>query len=83
MGYVLSCNYKGCFIQIGHQVCGRASLSDLSHQTISHPEVEFYTGRLVLGRIVNIKLNGKIDLSLKKFIVKYGVKYSYDSLRAG
>jgi ribosomal protein S1 len=58
-------------------------LSDLSHKHISHPEIEFYPGKLVLCRIVNIRNNGFLDISLKELIVKFGIELGLEELKVG
>ena len=75
---MLSCSSKGCFVKFGDNTVGRATLSDLSHKHISHPEIEFYPGKLVLCRIVNIRNNGFLDISLKELIVKFGIELGLD-----
>lgn len=49
---------------------------EFSDDVLKNPKEHFYHNRLVIGRIIKIQKDGKIDISLRESIIKYGYKYS-------
>jgi len=64
IGYVNACNNNGCFIKIGHNLTVKSNLNQLSDTYIKEPEKFFTKNKIVIGRFIDVKENGKIDATL-------------------
>ncbi|EAR99985.1 S1 RNA-binding domain protein (macronuclear) [Tetrahymena thermophila SB210] len=83
VGYINQTNDKGCFIKIGQDTVVRASLNELSDEHIAKPQTHFYQNKLVVGRIIQIKEDGKIEASLRESVIKYGYSMDDSKLQVG
>ena len=86
LGYVHQTNDKGCFIKIDRNTTARAKLTELTDENINDTtsyELKFYKNRLVLGRIINILPDQKIEVSIRESVVKYGFPLEIDKLTVG
>ena len=83
LGYVHQTNDKGCFIKLSADTFARAKLSELSDENITNFELKFYRNRLVIGRILNILPDQKIEVSLRESVVKYGFPLELDKISKG
>ena len=81
LGYISQTNEKGCFIKIHNSTTIRAAVSELSDEHLANPSKELYANRLVLGRIISTKADGKIDASLRESVIKYGTSLNLDTLK--
>ena len=70
-------------MSIQDKCIARAALSELSDEIIKNANLQYYDNRLVLARIIKIKEDGKIELSLRESIIKYGYNLSLESLKMG
>lgn len=53
--YVVETNKKGCFVRCSRQIEGRAILKEVCDGFLPNPDVSFPPGRLVIGKIKQIK----------------------------
>jgi len=83
LGYVHQTNSKGCFIKIAAETIVRAKLSELSDELLENSELEFYRNKLVIGRIIKIHEDGKLEASLRESIVKFGFPLELETLNEG
>lgn len=84
LGYVHQTNSNGCFIHLAKDVTARAKLTELSDNILeekSRLEVIFHKNRLVIGRILSILPDNKIDVSLRESVVKYGFPLNSDTIK--
>lgn len=57
--YVVSTTNKGCFVRLSRFVEGRIILKELSDDFIPNPSTAFPPGRLIVGKVKNIKKSHK------------------------
>jgi len=57
--YVVSTTSKGCFVRLSRLVEGRVILKELSDEFIPNPSTVFPPGRLIVGKVKNIKESHK------------------------
>ena len=57
--YVVSTTSKGCFVRLSRLVEGRVILKELSDDFIPNPSTVFPPGRLIVGKVKNIKESHK------------------------
>lgn len=84
LGYVHQTNSNGCFIKIAKDVVARAKLNELCENITEEKtrlEVLFCKNRLVIGRILAILPDNKIEVSLRESVVKYGFPLNLDTLK--
>uniref|UniRef100_A0A7S2H4N6 S1 motif domain-containing protein n=2 Tax=Octactis speculum TaxID=3111310 RepID=A0A7S2H4N6_9STRA len=69
-GFVLATNGNGCFIQVTKGLTGRVQLKDLADRFIKNPEMEFPSGKLVMGKVKSLSGDGRrLDLTLRPSVV--------------
>lgn len=83
VGYINQTNDKGCFIKIGQDTVVRCGQNELSDEHIAKPANHFYKNKLVVGRIIQIKEDGKIDASLRESVIKHGFSMDESKLKVG
>eukprot|EP00958_Prasinococcus_capsulatus_P013529 scaffold1399_cov410-Prasinococcus_capsulatus_cf.AAC.8 len=64
-GYVKHCSQKGCFVALGRNIDAMVGVSKLADKYMNKPEVAFPRGCRVYGKVLEIKADGKISLSLR------------------
>ena len=83
VGYVNETNDKGCFVKIGFNVNGRATHKELADSELQNPSAVFFKNRLVIGRVLSVREDGKFDVTLREQGVKYGYKLDESKLKVG
>lgn len=83
VGYVTQTNDKGCFVKLTFNVSGRASHKELSDVNLLNPSSTFFENKLVIARILAIREDGKIDITLRENPVKYGYLVDDSVLKPG
>lgn len=83
IGYVNETNNNGCFVKIAQDLAVRAQLNELSDGYVAEPKSQFYKNKLVIARIIKIKEDGKIDISLRESVIKFGYSLSLDDFNLG
>lgn len=62
IGYVSNTsNSAGCFVKVGGGVVARAALNELSDTHVADAERAFFSGKLVVGRIVKVREENQKD----------------------
>lgn len=64
-GYVIQTNRKGCFVRLARRIEGRCTIKEICDGFLPQPEVSFPMGRLVVGKVKNIREIKKASKSLK------------------
>ena len=54
-GYVIKTNKSGCFVRLARHVEGRSTLKELCDGFLHHPETSFPMGRLVVGKVKEVR----------------------------
>jgi predicted RNA-binding protein with RPS1 domain len=54
-GYVIGTNKKGCFVRLARHVEGRSTLKELCDGFLPNPEASFPMGRLVVGKVKEVR----------------------------
>ncbi|EGR29983.1 programmed cell death 11, putative [Ichthyophthirius multifiliis] len=83
VGYINQTNDKGCFVNISYNTIIRVGLQELSDDYLEKPQISFYKNKLVVGRITDIKQDGKIEGSLRDSIVKFGFSLNENKIKQG
>jgi rRNA biogenesis protein RRP5 len=77
-GYVIQTNKNGCFVRLSRTCEGRATLKNLCDGFLPHPDISFPMGRLVAGKVTNIRpvtkkgnhikdsINMQVDLDMRE-----------------
>lgn len=55
----------------------------MSDDHISKPQTEFTKNKLVVGRIISIREDGKIEASFRHSVIKHGFSMDESKLKAG
>ena len=55
--YVIATNKRGCFVRLSRSVEGRVMLKEMSDEFLPNPAAAFPPGRLVVGKVKEIKEN--------------------------
>jgi rRNA biogenesis protein RRP5 len=93
--YVVTTNKKGCFLRLSRFIEGRVILKELSDSFLPDPVSMFPSGRLVVGKVKQVrtsldsKMKGKksrtaVDLDLRESILLQDQnKLSFDDIKEG
>jgi len=65
-GYVMQTNKKGCFVRLSRAVEGRSTLKELCDGYLPKPESSFPVGRLVLGKVKEVRPAPKKEKHLRE-----------------
>ena len=61
----------------------RAGVNELSDEHIAKPQNELPKNKLVVGRIISVREDGKIEASLRNSVIKHGFSMDDSKLKAG
>jgi rRNA biogenesis protein RRP5 len=75
-GYVVETNKKGCFVRLSRNVEGRVTLKELCDGFLPDPKASFPSGRLVVGRVKEIRDARKKANNSVKFQVDLDMRES-------
>lgn len=85
--YVVSTNKRGCFVRLSRCVEGRVMLKELSDEYLPNPAASFPPGRLVVGKIKEVKkIKGKkqskslVDFDMRESSVLESQKLGFDDI---
>jgi rRNA biogenesis protein RRP5 len=63
--FVVTTSKKGCFLRLGRHIEGRTILKELCDGFLPTPEASFPTGRLVVGKLKNLREGKRINGDIK------------------
>ncbi|CAN6626078.1 rRNA biogenesis protein Rrp5p [Trichomonascus vanleenenianus] len=69
-GYVLNVADSGLFVGLGRDITARVQIKNLSDAYLTDWKKYFSVNQLVEGKILNIRKDGKIDMTLKESAVR-------------